>query len=230
MQKTTPLFNWAFRLLTLLVIGLATFSGEVLITMASNHASSTKPKQCIVVNGTKGGPTKLLFGRDLNKDARDGLTDDNAKIIYSLDCTGKVQGYQGDDSVFDTPSNNFGTAIKPNLTKDTSTTDSDCSTENLDLNTYVLTTGPAPDFCHVKVTWDFSNENTEGKTCTFDMSSFDSGVRLGFINSSGSNFASFTIGNSKTVSETDVKEVDLDIGSVKIPGTTQLGQISYKCG
>ncbi len=92
MRKTKLLVNWTYRLLTLLIVGLATFSGEFLITRANNTPNNSIPAGCILVDDNTKTTQLRLSGSHLNQNVKDALDNDfkadpNGKLSIGLDCS-----------------------------------------------------------------------------------------------------------------------------------------------
>jgi hypothetical protein len=91
MRRMKLLVNWMYRLLTLLVVALAVFSGELFITRA-NILNSSIPKSCVLVDDkTKTTQLKLSGPSHLDPGTKNKLAavfkaDPNGQSSIGLDC------------------------------------------------------------------------------------------------------------------------------------------------
>ncbi|HEY4033345.1 MAG TPA: hypothetical protein VGL94_05205 [Ktedonobacteraceae bacterium] len=84
------LVNWMYRLLTLLVVALAVFSGELFITRA-NVLKSSIPKSCVLVDDKTKTTQLKLSGLHLDQGTKNKLAavfkaDPNGQSSIGLDC------------------------------------------------------------------------------------------------------------------------------------------------
>jgi len=87
MGKTPNFQKWAFQILSLLVVAIATFSGEALIsTAAPLNSSNPVPVSCALEH-TPGAGTKIFFPSSLGTTLLNDLGGSGTSSKFSLNCS-----------------------------------------------------------------------------------------------------------------------------------------------
>src|SRR5207253_2364805 len=85
MQRKAKLVKGGSTIFALLIMGITTFAGGLLVTRASASLHLDDVPSCQMVMGTE-GDTRLLISSAIPDDTEDILNGDNGSQKYSLQC------------------------------------------------------------------------------------------------------------------------------------------------